>query len=147
MGEKTHRLFDIIVKALGFGVTILTICIGINQFNSQLAETRQLESDRLFWQKQNEIFTEMCENAGLMVSAINDEKQFEKAKNDFLHMYYGEMILVEDSAVESAMRDLKYYISILKIKDQNMVNIFKRKVIELADACRNASQTFKRRKL
>jgi hypothetical protein len=79
----------------------------------------------------------------MMAAAIDDTKVFEKQKENFLSLYYGELVLVVDSTVEKAMREFKSYVEILDVKDENMINIFKRKVLELSEACKRSSDVFK----
>jgi len=142
MEEKTYKFWDMIIKALGFTATIASILIGLFHYSSEQTRATDLEFRRNFWQKQNELYAEVCRNAGTMAAA-SDQKEFEKQKEKFLSLYYGELVLVEDSLVENAMREVKSYVEILDTKDENMKNIFKRKVLELSEACKRSSDVFK----
>lgn len=144
MDESKHRLWDTFIKALGFIATAASIFIGLSQFSSQQASAADLEFKRNFWQKQTELYAEVCRNAGMMAATINDPKVFARQKENFLSLYYGELVLVEDGTVEKAMRELRSYLEIVDPADPNMVNTFKRKVIELSEACKKSSGTFKR---
>jgi hypothetical protein len=147
MDATKLQMWDTIIKGLGLGATAVSIYIGIVHFNQGQKQAADLEFNRNFWQKQNEVFSEVCKKAGAMAANIDNEAEFEKEKKEFSSMYYGEMVLVEDATVDSMMRELKSYIEILEPKDPNMAIVFKRKVLELANACKNSSQTFKRRNL
>jgi hypothetical protein len=147
MDDKRHKLWDIIIKALGFIATSATIYIGVTQFNNQQESAAEMEFNRNFWQKQNEVYVEVCRSAGTMAANIGDTALFNKEKKHFLSLYYGDLILVEDKNVEGAMRELKSYVDILEPADPGMVNIFKRKVLTLSEACKNSSATFKRANL
>jgi hypothetical protein len=147
MEESTYRSWDVTTKALGFIATAAAICVGIWQFNRQQEATMELEFKRNFWQKQNQVYAEVCRNAGAMAASINDQKAFDKDKQTFLSLYYGDLVLVEDQRVDSMMREIKSYVDILEPKDPNMVNVFKRKVLGLAEACKASSATFKQANL
>ena len=147
MEESAYRIWDVIIKALGFIATAATIYVGITQFYKQQEATVELEFKRNFWLKQNQVYSDVCRNAGAMVASIADPKSFEKDKQTFLSLYYGDLVLVEDHGVDSAMRELKSYVDILEPKDPNMVNVLKRKVINLAEACKSSSVTFKQANL
>lgn len=144
MDDKVHNLWDTIIKILGFLATAASILIGLSQFSKEQASAAELEFKRNFWQKQNELYAEVCKNAGTMAAAIGDSTTFKKERQRFLSLYYGQLVLVEDELVETAMRELKSYVEILNLRDPNMINIFKRKVIRLAEACKRSSETFKR---
>ena len=144
MEEKNYKFGDIIIKCLGFIVTSASILIGLSQFSAKERAAAELEFNRAFWQKQNELYANVCRYAGTMAAAVNDSVAFKKEKQNFLSLYYGEMVLVEDSTVGKAMRELKSYTDILETRDPDMVNTFKRKVLELSNACKNSSAIYKR---
>jgi hypothetical protein len=148
MDERQSNLWDIIIKSLGFLATSASILIGLSQFNKQQSEASELEFNRNFWQTQNRIYGEVCRNAGVMAASVDDSDLFEKDKRNFLSLYYGEIVLVEDSKVDSAMRELKSYIDIFDPKgDNDSKNKLKSKVLDLTDACKASSTAFKKRHL
>jgi hypothetical protein len=147
MEEKSYKFWDFIIKSLGFIATSASILIGLSQFSAKEKAAAELEFNRNFWQKQNELYANVCRSAGTMAAAIDDSVAFKKEKLNFLSLYYGEMILVEDSTVEKAMRELKSYTDVLVTADPYMVNTFTRKVLELSEACKKSSATFKRSNL
>ncbi len=147
MEEKTYKLWDIIIKALGFFATALSIYFGLSNFDKQQRATAELEFNRAFWQKQNDVYADVCKNAGTLAANASDPKTFEKEKANFLGLYYGQMVLVEDPKVDSAMRELKSYVEIVDPKDPEMINKLKYKVIQLSEACKNSSVIFKRSNL
>src|SRR5205809_3006547 len=112
MEEKNYKSWDMIIKALGFAATVTSILIGLFHYSGEQARAADLEFKRNFWQKQNELYAEVCRNAGTMAAAVDDLEVFKKQKENFLSLYYGELVLVEDSTVEKAMRELKSYVEI-----------------------------------
>jgi hypothetical protein len=143
MDDNKHNAWDIIIKAAGFLATAASIYLGISQFSSQQTNAREAEISRNFWLYQNQVYSEVCKSAGRMAANLDNDTVFTKAKASFMEIYYGEMIRVENSKVDSLMRELRYYTDILDPKDPDMQNVFKRKVIELAEACKTSSQQLK----
>lgn len=144
MQEQQYKLFDIIIKGLGFFATALSIYFGLSNFNKQQAAASELEFNRNFWRKQTEVYSSVCKNAGTLVANIGNPHLFEQQKKEFLGLYYGEMVLVEDPQVDSVMRELRSYVDIVEPEDPNMVNTLKRKVIALSEACKRSAATYKR---
>ena len=147
MEERRYKLWDILIKALGFIATCITIYVSIDHFNKEQRAAADLEFNRSFWQKQNDVYSEVCRSAGAMAANLGDPKIFPAEKQKFLSMYYGVLVLVEDPTVDSMMRELKSYVEVVVPQDPNMANIFKRKVLELSNACKNSSVIFKRANL
>lgn len=144
MEESRYKLYDIIIKGLGFLATALSIYFGLSNFNKQQAAAAELEFNRNFWKKQTEVYSEVCRNAGTLVANIGDTQTFGVHKKAFIGMYYGEMVLVEDPKVDSAMRELKSYVEIVEPGDPNMVNTLKKKVLGLSEACKVSAAIYKK---
>ena len=143
MQEHTYKTIDITIKGLGFVLTALSIYFGLSNFNRQQAAAAELEFNRNFWKKQTEVYAEVCRNAGTLAVVIDNDSLFEEKKRQFLTLYYGEMVMVEDPVVDSAMRELKSYVEIVNLKDQHMVNTLRRKVNDIAKACKSSSETYR----
>jgi hypothetical protein len=147
MTESKYRVWDVLVKVAGFLATALSIWIGIHQFADAQRAASELELNKNFWNSQNTVYTELCKNAGAMAASIDDQKVFAAQKTNFLTHYYGEMVLVEDQQVTRSMISVKAYLDVFVWTDPDMRNILKRKILELSEACRNSSLTFKRSNL
>jgi hypothetical protein len=147
MDDKTYNRWDVIVKILGFLATAASVYIGISQFSGQQRAAADLEMNKNFWTAQNQVYTDICNNAGALAANLSDTKAFETEKVKFLTHYYGQMVLVEDDQVSLSMVAIKNYLDVFDPKDPNMCNILKTKILNLADACRNSSITFKRANL
>src|SRR5579862_5956612 len=109
MDQKTYNYFDILVKILGFLATAASIFIGITQFNKQQKSAIDLELRKNFWESQNRVYIEICNNAGAMAANAGNKKKFDKEKIKFLTNYYGQMVLVEDPKVDSTIVELRSY--------------------------------------
>lgn len=136
MDENRHRIWDIIIKLSGIFITAMSIYLGLTNFNKQQNASAELEFKRNFWRKQIDVYSELCKNAGSLIASIDNDEKFAVEKDKFISLYYGEIILVEDQKVDSAIRELKSYLEIVQPKDPNMVNTLKLKVIELSEACK-----------
>ena len=147
MDDKTYNTWDVIVKIAGFLATAASIYIGISQFSDAQKAASDLELNKNFWNSQNTVYTELCKNAGALAANLDSPKVFEAEKKKFLTHYYGEMVLVEDNHVSNSMIAVKSYLDVFRISDPDMCNILKRKILDLSDACRNSSITFKRANL
>ena len=143
MEDKTYNTWDVIVKVLGFLATAVSIYLGIYQFGKQEKDAANLELKKNFWTSQNQVYSDICKNAGAMVANLGDTKAFSTEKVKFLSAYYGQMVLVEDPKVDSNMRELQSYLQIFNPLDSNKVFTFKKKVLHLSEACRKSSATYK----
>jgi hypothetical protein len=147
MEDKTYNGWDVAIKLLGFVATAASILIGLSQFSEEKKSAAELEFKRAFWQKQNELYVSVCGSAGHMAATLNEPDAFKKEEQNFLTLYYGGLVLVEDSTVEKAMVEIKSSLETLELKDPDMVNIFKSKVLALSYACKTSSAVFKKANL
>lgn len=143
MKQEAYNFGDTIIKAIGIFVTAATILIGISQVNGQQRESLELEIKRAFIQKQNDIYTNLSSNAGAMAASTDDEIAFKASKQRFLSIYYGELMLVEDTTVERFGRELTDFLYTFNRSNNNMVNTLKTKVMNLGAACKQSSATYK----
>lgn len=146
MEDQKYNLLTTTISILGPIFTAISILIGVQQFNAQLKENKEMELNKNFWEIQNKLYTDICDNAGALIAAMDNLSKFKVEKERFLTRYYGQMVLVEDKNVEKCMIEIKYFLDTFdpKDKDPNMEIIFKRKILQLSEACRNSSLTFKR---
>lgn len=144
MEEKYYKLFDIIIKFLGFMVTAASIYYGLTNFNKQQTINAEAEYQRMLLEKQKEIYSEACESSGLIMANINHPKALEKEKIHFTALYY-EMVLVENDDVSRAMQDILDCLKSLDIKKGNTVNDLNDRVLKLSKACRESLESRKAR--
>jgi hypothetical protein len=138
----TFEKWDIGIKGVGILATAfslsLSIYLGLTQLSKQQHASLELEAWKNYWQEQTKAYAEVCSNSGAMVANTDDPASFEKQRRLFIQYYYGETALVADTSVDNAMRELKSYVEIVDLKDPNMVYTLKRKVLLLADACKQS---------
>src|SRR5580704_7666276 len=104
MTEETHRIWDIIIKGLGFMATAFSFYFGLTQLTKQQHSAQELEARKAYWQRQIQVYGDICHIAGVMNENSADSESFEKSKKQFLEAYYGEIAMLEDSTVYNAMR-------------------------------------------
>ena len=143
MKEGTHRFWDILTKIIGFSITAMVLYSGIDQFNDQQKILSKNELKKYFWTSQNQLYIEICNNAGAMAANVTNPEEFQKKKIEFLTHYYGEIVLVENATVDSCMKSIHSYLNIFDPNDANMVAVFKQRIFELSNACKKTSSTFK----
>lgn len=136
--EFKLKVGDLWVKIIGAFLTLLTICIGIFQYFHGQSHENYMEFKRNVWQKQLHTYTEACKYAGLIAMNPHDE-EFEDNVKKFGGLYWGEMIMVEDSTVSKAMKDFYYAVIDFVPEDSNSHRKLKYKANELAKACRISS--------
>jgi len=90
--------FSVVVPWL---LTIATAAVGVWQFTAQ----QQQLNRQPFLQKQLELCFQASETAGRLASQTNPV-EWEKARLEFWHLYWGPLSIVEDRAVQAAMVNL-----------------------------------------
>lgn len=136
--EFKLKLGDLWVKIIGAFLTLLTISIGIFQYFNSQSHENYMEFKRNIWQKQLNTYTEACKYAGLIAMNPHDD-EFEKNVKIFGGLYWGEMIMVEDTTVSKSMKDFYYAIIDFVPEDPNSHRKLKFKANQLAKACRLSS--------
>lgn len=143
MTEETHRILDTWAKFLA----VCALLIGLHQFNKQQRATVELEYRQNVFQREADIYAEVCRNAGAMAASLGDPVSFAKDKQLFLQQYYGAIVLVDDSAVAAAMCELRAYLEDFEPKDENMGNILKIKIVLSPVVYRQPKNSFRRQRL
>jgi hypothetical protein len=114
MTEETYRKWDIAVKVAAPIVTVAGIVIGVWQFSRDqsaqlerqyllIAQNDRLEFKRKTWEKQLEVYTKIGEVVGRIAGADLSKDKLLREIEQFDTLYSGNMIFVEDAAVEQAM--------------------------------------------
>jgi hypothetical protein len=144
--ETDKRKWDVRLSLAGTLATLLTILIGVWQFNAgersrteleyQLLDKKDfLETKRQLWLQRVEGYRSIAEISGRLVAQIDNKPGFAAARIDFEKAYWGVMILVEEKPVERAMIDLR-----LELKDYAEGNSARERVMTqaktLLDVCR-----------
>jgi hypothetical protein len=143
--ELMHKKWELLFKLAG----LLTIGFGIAwpiwQYTSGLEEKRksdekqakitlftaEREAKKPFLERQWALYTEAT-NAASQLATLNDGTDHEKARKRFYQLYWGELSMVEDPQVESAM------VKFNEALEANHRDEMRDKAYLLAHACRDS---------
>jgi hypothetical protein len=106
------------VKIVGIAVTVGTFAIGVWQFNANetskredrfLADNAQIEQRQAaarqpYLDRQLQLYTEAGRSAATLASS-SDPKALADARERFWQLYFGDLAMVEDQDVDSAMKE------------------------------------------
>lgn len=150
MDEPTYRRWDVGLKIVAPILTVAALLVGVWQFTSgqaaQLERQYQLiaENDRLefkqrVWEKQLDTYMKISGVVGRIASGNQSKGELMKDIDQFNSLYWGDMIYVEDEAVEKAMIDFHVEIEdFLKgISEKDRLKI---RADSLVKACRESSK-------
>lgn len=119
-------------------VMLTAVCAGLwalFQFtiNYRLSlQSKRIEAAKPFLEKQLSLYTEATQVAAKLATSQNNN-ELDAAKERFLALYWGELALVEDKAVETAMVKLKQ-----ALDDNNKGHQLEQLSLGLAHACRDS---------
>lgn len=140
MTELRLKRSEIRWSAFGTLLTALTIIIGVIQYTLQQSHENTMEFKRSVWNKQMEVYTQACRYAGIIANnADTSDTLYKSNVKAFGALYWGEMIIVEDPAVEKAMKDFYEAVYDFVPDDQQAANKLKYKANMLAKACKLSS--------
>jgi hypothetical protein len=156
--EGVKRTWDVRLGITGSVLTVFAtlttvagILVGIQQFNSGqrhntvlqnslLVEKDRIEFKRRLWLERLNVYRAVAESAGKVVARLDDPEKLKEAAREFLALYWGAMILVEEKPVERAMIDF-----MLELRDLQSgwttPNRVKTRADELLKACRKSAES------
>lgn len=143
MNENTNRKLEVVFKIISYIGAGVVFFVSVFQFQEQGKRDRQLEISKTFWVSQNQLYIDICNNAGSLAATVSDSKQFEAEKTKFLSQYYGQIALVSDTAVEKCLVEIRDYLFDVNLNDPNNQMPFKNKIFELSKVCKRSSEIFK----
>jgi hypothetical protein len=119
MEDETKNLWDVIIAGLTTILTLLTILLGVHQFNkgelNKVTEASRLakENDKINFQRQLWIerlgaYRSIAQLTGRLISHEDNDKNFKKDFTEFEAAYWGLMIFVEDQPVANEMQRFQF---------------------------------------
>ncbi len=102
----------------------------VSMERERVAGTRRIEATKPFLELQLKLYTEATQVAAVMATS-EDREERRRATARFWRLYWGELPLVEDTKVESAMKDLGDGLRASAVKEQ-----LEKLSLRLAHACR-----------
>jgi hypothetical protein len=130
--------WDLTLKGIGLLLTLATILVGVWKYTDEQSYQHEMEFKRKMWQKQLDTYTQACKYSGLI--ANRPESNFEENVSQFGALYWGEMIMIEDDTVRSAMKEFHYAIHDYHPEDKHTHFKLKVKADALAKACKESSK-------
>jgi hypothetical protein len=145
--QKLEKFLTSFGPLIGFVLTGVGLIISVSNFSKDQKSKSALEFKRDFWSKQSDIYLKTSQAIGTICAEINktdiddfNSLNYEKSKEAFESLYWGEMNFVQDSVVIADMKSFDLY-----IKDFNpaVVNVdYRQTLIRLGNkiilTCRNS---------
>ena len=132
---KLPENIDAWIKTLSLLGAAIVFAWGVVQFfatQASQAETRRIEATKPFLERQLKLYTEATQIAAALATSRNSN-EVDSARKKFWSLYWGELALVEDKAVESAMVQLG-----LALEAGNVGHQLQKQSLALAHACRDS---------
>lgn len=151
MDDATKNRWDV---GLGFATTIIAVVgllVGVFQFTrEQTAQTKlqyelqarenRVAFQRTLWLEQLGAYRKIADVVGRLVTHLDQSEMFEAAVTEFHAMYWGEMVLVEDQDVETAMIQLRRELHDLTGGWSNKKRV-KTRALELLATCKASTRS------
>ena len=144
MEEHIHRKRDILIKTVTAILTLTILIVGLVQYGI----SNERDYIKVVYDNQFRLYEEILEvSAQLAITpwdslAQSDPIDFSRSKKEFLEFYYGKMILVEDSLVQTKMIEMKTLLFRLEDSRKDRINVtsldIRVKSTELSLACRKS---------
>ena len=148
MNEESKRTWDVRLGIVAPILTVITILVGVWQFNRgeenrtkleyQLLEKKdKIEFQRKLWLERLSTYKAIAEQAGKIATSDKKDKQFKGLVQAFDASYWGMMIFVEDPGVERAMID--FHVELVDYQQgRSDGDKLKARADELVKACRKS---------
>ena len=105
---------DIIVKVAGLLIPIITIIIGVHQFNMSQTDLKILEMKKIFTndsldveqrlrEEKIRVYSKISESVGTILAHDAIDSALKTSIENFKQIYYGQALIVEDSSVNEIM--------------------------------------------
>lgn len=98
--EKTLKWIGAIVALGGLALGVVNYLATVRRD----AETRNLEARKQYLTRQLDLYTDATRAAAKLATAPPDSAEYRKARTRFWELYWGELSMVENQGVETAMK-------------------------------------------
>jgi hypothetical protein len=126
IGEEEGRFWDLLLKAIGGLIAIVTVWTGLQAINRQTdqikvqqqqlaaqqaqfeatrreqAKTMEEEYHRRFWEKKLDVYMRLCHAASSLALAQHDSDEYKQANHELMLIYGGEFQVVASPEVKNA---------------------------------------------
>jgi hypothetical protein len=111
MTEDKYRVWDLVLKIVGFISLIISALWGIYQYVdvrsrelSQFADQKEREFYSEFWNQRLKLYIQTLD-AAARISKSDSDEDFRKAVKEFRTLFDGSMAVVQDSSVDRTMHE------------------------------------------
>ncbi len=115
--QKLEKFLATFGPLIGFFLTAVGLIISVSNFSKDQKSKSALEFKRDFWSKQSDIYLKTSQAIGTICAEINktditdfNRTNYERSKEIFESLYWGEMNFVQDSVVIADMKSFDLYI-------------------------------------
>jgi len=115
--QKVEKFMATFGPLMGFVLTAVGLIISVSNFSKDQKSKSALEFKRDFWSKQSDIYLKTSQAIGTICAEISKSDMddfnalnYERSKETFQSLYWGEMNFVQDSIVIADMRSFDLYI-------------------------------------
>jgi hypothetical protein len=115
--QKVEKFLATFGPLMGFVLTAVGLIISVSNFSKDQKSKSALEFKRDFWSKQSDIYLKTSQAIGTICAEISktdmddfNALNYERSKETFQSLYWGEMNFVQDSIVIADMRSFDLYI-------------------------------------
>ena len=145
-GPKKQVCFGYLTLLL----TVLGMLIGVWKFTTEqsnqtklehslLARESRIEFERKLWQQKVDTYAKIADLAGRIATQVENADALPKLEQEFLGLYWGTMVLVEDENVATRMKEFVQEIRDFQSGWSNVERV-KKRAYQLVYACRESSE-------
>jgi hypothetical protein len=140
MEQEIHNKWDIRAKFITLVLTIVTVFVGICQFNREqrnivilqyklLAANDSIKAVNRLWEQKIQVYSDIGTSVGSILSCRQQDTVLDNQIQKFEILYYGEALIVEDSSVNKMMSKFKQDIDAYK---GGFLSLFQLKIVGMA---------------
>ena len=115
--QKLEKFLATFGPLIGFVLTAVGLIISVSNFAKDQKSKSALEFKRDFWSKQSDIYLKTSQAIGTICAEINktdiddfNANNYQRSKEAFQSLYWGEMNFVQDSVVIGDMKSFDLYL-------------------------------------
>jgi len=138
MKDEKKNTWEVIISIIGLVLTLLSIFIGIKQFNRQQRQNSKIEFEREMWKKQFDTYGKLCEIAGVLASKYTTDSLFKISQIQFEQLYWGTVNFTPDSFVTVPLMEFRETLNHYHPNDPNDSYTIQMNVAILTDSCNKA---------
>jgi hypothetical protein len=132
-----NEAFELFLKGVGPLLTATGLLIGVWQFNKQQGFNDAQEFKRKVWEKRLNAYTDIGNLTAQIATHTHDTLAMDSLTNQFEQLYWGKMPLIEEAAVEEAMKKFSEELNDFRNKESDAKRL-KKRGYELMKTCQES---------